>query len=44
MINDRPLNLEAPPPLLDDEVAPGERMFVRNNGTVPEATPDARAA
>lgn len=44
MINDRPLNLETPPHLLDDEVTPGERMFVRNNGTVPEVTPEALAA
>lgn len=34
--NDRPFNLETPPHLLDDEVTPISRMFVRNNGQVPE--------
>lgn len=44
MINDRPLNLETPPHLLDDDITPGERMFVRNNGTVPDVTPEALAS
>ena len=36
VLNDRPINAETPPPLLDDDVTPNERLFVRNNGTVPE--------
>ncbi len=34
--NDRPLNMETPPHLLDDEVTPNHLHFVRNNGTLPE--------
>ncbi|TVQ57467.1 MAG: molybdopterin containing oxidoreductase [Rhodobacteraceae bacterium] len=34
--NDRPLNMETPAHLLDDDVTPAERFFVRNNGTLPE--------
>lgn len=33
--NDRPLNAETPPHLLDDDVTPAERMFIRNNGLPP---------
>ena len=36
VLNDRPLNAETPPHLLDDEVTPGDRLFVRNNGLPPE--------
>lgn len=36
VLNDRPLNIETPPHLLDDKVTPAEKMFVRNNGLVPE--------
>lgn len=38
ILNDRPINAETPPHLLDDEVTPGDKMFVRNNGLPPEAT------
>jgi sulfite oxidase len=45
MINqgDRPLVLEAPETLLDDAVTPNNRIFIRNNGQMPDpaATPDA---
>jgi len=34
--NDRPINGEFPPYLLDANVTPSERHFVRNNGLVPE--------
>lgn len=44
LISDRPLNMETPPHLLDDEVTPAARMFVRNNGHAPEVTPEAAAA
>jgi len=33
--NDRPINGELPPDLLDDSVTPSSRHFVRNNGIVP---------
>ena len=36
VLNDRPLNAETPPHLLDDEVTPVARHFVRNNGIVPQ--------
>ncbi|MEO0479292.1 MAG: sulfite oxidase [Planctomycetota bacterium] len=32
VLNDRPINAETPAHLLDDEVTPSNRMFVRNNG------------
>jgi DMSO/TMAO reductase YedYZ molybdopterin-dependent catalytic subunit len=35
VLNDRPLNAETPAHLLDDEVTPAERLFVRNNGVPP---------
>jgi hypothetical protein len=44
MITDRPLNIETPPHLLDDEATPAARMFVRNNGHAPEVTPEMAAA
>ncbi len=37
LLNDRPLNAETPAHLLDDEITPAERLFVRNNGLPPEA-------
>ena len=36
LLNDRPVNAETPPHLLDDSVTPNARHFVRNNGTVPD--------
>ncbi|NRA52246.1 MAG: sulfite oxidase [Phaeodactylibacter sp.] len=36
VLNDRPLNVEAPAHLLDDKVTPGNKFFVRNNGIPPE--------
>ncbi|MCG8440984.1 MAG: sulfite oxidase, partial [Caulobacterales bacterium] len=35
VLNDRPVNMETPPHLLDDEITPADRMFVRNNGVPP---------
>ncbi len=35
VLNDRPVNAETPPHLLDDAVTPVNRHFVRNNGLVP---------
>ena len=43
MLNDRPLNAETPAHLLDDDVTPYERMFVRNNGLVPDTAMDMNA-
>jgi len=36
VLNDRPLNAETPPHLLDDPITPAERHFIRNNGLPPE--------
>ncbi len=36
VLNERPLNAETPPHLLNDDITPTERMFVRNNGLPPE--------
>lgn len=41
LLSDRPINLEAAPHLLNDAVTPYDKMFVRNNGNVPEEMPDA---
>ncbi len=35
LLNDRPLNAETPPHLLDDPVTPTSRHFIRNNGLPP---------
>lgn len=35
ILNDKPWNIETPPHLLDDEVTPADRFFVRNNGQMP---------
>ncbi len=35
VLNDRPINMETPPHLLDDALTPGSRFFVRNNGNPP---------
>ena len=36
ILNDRPINAETPPHLLDDSITPTSRHFVRNNGLVPD--------
>jgi DMSO/TMAO reductase YedYZ molybdopterin-dependent catalytic subunit len=36
LLNDRPVNAETPPHLLDDAITPTNRHFVRNNGIPPE--------
>lgn len=40
VLNDRPLNVETPPHLLDDRVTPTDKAFIRNNG-LPPANIDA---
>lgn len=36
LLNDRPINAETPPHLLDDALTPSNLVFVRNNGIPPE--------
>ncbi len=36
ILDDRPVNAETPPHLLDDDVTPTARHFIRNNGIPPE--------
>ncbi|RAJ95610.1 secreted protein [Larkinella arboricola] len=36
VLNDKPWNVEAPAHLLDDAVTPANKMFIRNNGLIPE--------
>ena len=43
VLNDRPINAETPPWLLDDKVTPASRMFVRNNGIPPDFAIDPEA-
>lgn len=35
ILNDKPINAETPPHLLDDDITPANRFFVRNNGIPP---------
>jgi len=42
--NDRPLNAETPAHLLDDDITPYSRLFVRANGLVPRSALDKDAA
>ena len=37
VLNDKPFNIETPAHLLDDDVTPETRMFLRNNGLIPTA-------
>ncbi len=36
ILNDRPVNAETPPHLLNDDITPVNRLFIRNNGIPPE--------
>jgi DMSO/TMAO reductase YedYZ molybdopterin-dependent catalytic subunit len=36
ILNDRPINAQTPVHLLDDEVTPTSRVFIRNNGYIPQ--------
>jgi DMSO/TMAO reductase YedYZ molybdopterin-dependent catalytic subunit len=36
VLGDRPLNAQTPPHLLDDEITPASRLFIRNNGLIPD--------
>jgi len=35
ILNDKPVNAETPPHLLDDDITPANRFFIRNNGIPP---------
>ena len=41
LLNDRPVNAETPPHLLDDAITPTARHFIRNNGIPPAETDPA---
>ena len=43
VLGDRPLVAETPEQLLDDETTPNAKFFIRNNGQVPAAAPNADA-
>ncbi|KAA5539813.1 sulfite oxidase [Adhaeribacter rhizoryzae] len=36
VLSDKPWNIETPPHLLDDVITPANKLFVRNNGLIPE--------
>lgn len=40
ILSDKPWNVETPPHLLDDKITPVEKMFIRNNGLIPEGNID----
>src|SRR5690606_38631520 len=42
--NDRPLNVETPAHLLDDDITPYSRLFVRSNGLYPQTALDKDAS
>ena len=42
VLGDKPLVAETQAELLDDAVTPTDKLFVRNNGQVPEATRDPK--
>ena len=43
VLGDKPLVAETPAELLDDDVTPTDKLFMRNNGQVPEITGDPKA-
>ena len=36
ILNDKPWNVETPMHLLDDKITPADKMFIRNNGLIPD--------
>lgn len=42
ILNERPVNVETPPHLLNDAITPSGKFFMRNNGLIPE-NPDSRS-
>jgi DMSO/TMAO reductase YedYZ molybdopterin-dependent catalytic subunit len=43
VIQERPLNAETPEHMLDDDVTPNAKYFIRNNGLPPDAPADPKA-
>jgi DMSO/TMAO reductase YedYZ molybdopterin-dependent catalytic subunit len=43
VLGDKPLVAETQAELMDDDVTPTDKLFVRNNGQVPDVTGDAKA-
>lgn len=43
LLQEKPLNAETPAHMLDDDVTPSEKFFIRNNGLVPEAAANPKA-
>ncbi len=43
VLGDRPLVAETPAEMLDDDVTPTDKFFIRNNGQVPQISGDAKA-
>ena len=43
VLGDKPLVAETPADMLDDDVTPTEKLFVRNNGQTPEISGDPKA-
>ena len=43
VLGDKPLVAETPAEMMDDAVTPTDKLFVRNNGQVPDVTGDAKA-
>ena len=43
LLGERPLVAETPETMLDDEATPAAKMYVRNNGGIPDAPSDPRA-
>ena len=37
VLNDKPWNVETPAHLLDDAITPADKLFIRNNGLMPES-------
>lgn len=42
VLNDRPVNAETPPHLLDDKVTPADKLFIRNNGIPPQSVDESQ--
>src|SRR5262245_23854826 len=40
LLGDKPLVAETPAHMLDDDVTPTEKFYIRNNGQIPEAAAD----
>lgn len=43
LLAERPLNAETPETMLDDDVTPADKFFIRNNGLIPDAAADPKA-